>query len=62
MNPRRWFSGFANWVRRKHVMWLVVPYLVASALSTFPSLEGVICLFLEWLVFGFVVTAWRLGG
>lgn len=43
-------------------MWLVVPYLVASALSTFPSLEGVICLFLEWLVFGFVVTAWRMGG
>ena len=49
----------AEWARKQHIMWIVVPYLVASALSTFPSLEGVICLAIEWVMFFFVLASWR---
>ena len=58
--PRDGFLCVADWVRRRSVMWLVLPYLCASAFTTFPSSQGLIGWIIEAGIFFFVLAAWRL--
>jgi hypothetical protein len=52
-------TRFSATVKKVHPMWWILPYAVASALGTFPSLEGFVSLLIEWSIFATVFTAWR---